>query len=64
MSATTSPTPPLPEEITFAFDPKRLPEQVRRDLEANAQINRQSPVQRLAFLLQQKLGDAFTVKAA
>ncbi len=51
-------------ELTVGFNPAALPEMARMDLLANAHLNRQTPAERLATLLQKKLGDRFVVKAA
>lgn len=55
---------PHAESIVLQIAVSSLPEQAMRDLEANAQLNRQTPEQRLADLLTKKLGGAFIVTPA
>lgn len=52
------------ESIVLQIAVNAMPEQAMRDLEANAQLNRQTPEQRLAELLTKKLGGAFIVTPA
>lgn len=47
--------------IEVEIDPAELPEQTRKDLEANAQLSRKTPAQLLADIISKKLGDAFSV---
>ena len=55
---------PPAESIVLQIAVNSMPEQAMRDLEANAQLNRQTPEQRLAELLTKKLGGAFIVTPA
>lgn len=60
-----TPTPePIPEKITLEFDPSKLPQQSQKDLEANATLQRCTRAELLARLIQKKLGNIFTVRAA
>lgn len=52
------------ETIILQLDPAKLDEQTKRDLEANAQLKRKTPQQLLADIINKRLGDAFTVRAA
>ena len=52
------------ETIILQLDLNGIPDRAKRDLEANAQLSRQTPEQRLAELLTKKLGGAFTVTPA
>lgn len=47
--------------IEVEIDPAELPEQTRKDLEANAHLSRKTPGQLLADIISKKLGDAFSV---
>lgn len=60
-----SPTPPKLSsriEIEVSLNPDELPVQTRRDLEANAQIKRQTPAQLLSDIIADKLREPFIVK--
>lgn len=52
------------KSIILELDPNKLDEQTRRDLIANAQLQRKKPEQLLAELFTKKLGGAFIVRAA
>jgi len=51
-----------PASIVLVIEPSQVPEQVRKDLHANATLNRQTDEQRLAEILAKKLGHVFTVR--
>ncbi len=50
--------------LILVLNPAQLDEQTRRDLEANAQLRRQSPETLIAELLTKRLGGLFQVKPA
>ena len=65
----TPPTPPIPEaavqeKITLEITTSNLLPQSQKDLAANATLQRISKPELLAKLLQKKLGNVFTVRAA
>jgi len=49
-------------EIEVSLNPDDLPEQARRDLEANAQLKRTTPAQLLSDIIASKLREPFIVK--
>lgn len=52
------------DSIILQLDPAKLDDQTKRDLLANAQLQRKTPQQLLAEIITKKLGGAFTVRAA
>lgn len=52
------------EKITLEIDLSKLPPQSQLDLKAHATLRRIAPKALLAELLQKKLGNVFTVRAA
>ena len=52
------------EKITLELDMSNMPPQSKRDLAAHATLLRTTPKDLLAKLLQKKLGNVFTVRAA
>lgn len=65
----TPPNAPIPEPtaqetITLEITPAYLPPQSQKDLKANATLQRCTRAELLARLIQKKLGNVFTVRAA
>lgn len=52
------------EKITLELDMSNMPPESKRDLAAHATLQRTTPQDLLAKLLQKKLGNVFTVRAA
>jgi len=63
-SATHPPTADAPSDVTVvtvSFDPAKLPENIRRDLEANSQLSRIQPADLIARILNKRIGPVFSV---
>lgn len=58
----TMSTPSATIQIEVFLDPNELPEQTRKDLEANAHLKRTTPAKLLADIIQKKLREPFIVK--